>query len=118
MEKVKTIDSYIDSSPKNVRSILQTIRKTIKKAAPKAEERISYGMPSFNLNGYLVYFAAWKNHIGFYPASPSTVAIFKRDLAKYDVSKGTIRFPIDKPLPLALITKIVKYRVKENLKKK
>ena len=110
------IDEYISTFPKNVQATLEALRQAIKEAAPNAEEAISYQMPAFRLNGVLVYFAAFKNHIGFYPTS-SGVAEFKKELSQYEVSKGTIRFPLDKPIPLDLIKKIVKYRVKENMDK-
>lgn len=116
--KPESIDGYIGRFPLKTQRLLKTLRGAIRKAAPKAEERISYGMPSFRLNGYLVYFAAWKNHIGFYPASSATVETFKKDLSPYEVSKGTVRFPLDKPLPLPLIRKIVRYRIQENLARK
>lgn len=109
----KTINEYIKPFPKDVQISLKKMREIIKKAAPKSEEGISYQMPTFKLNGkYLVYFAAWKNHIGFYPM-PSGREAFKKDLSKYKTSTGTAQFPLDKPLPVGLITKIVKHRVKE-----
>lgn len=89
----------------------------VRKAAPEAEEAISYGIPTFKLHGNLVHFAAFKNHIGFFPA-PSGIAAFKKELAAYKGAKGSVQFPLDQPLPLALITKIVKFRVKENTDKK
>jgi len=96
---------------------LEKVRETIRKTAPNAEEAVSYQMPAFKLNGkVLVYFAAWENHIGFY-ALPSGTAAFKKELLKYKVAKGSIQFPMDEPLPLHLIQKIVKYRVKENLER-
>jgi len=116
-KKFKDIDEYIQSHPKDVQKILMEIRKTVKKAAPNAKEKISYGMPAFILNGNLVYFAAFKNHIGFYPL-PSGINSFKKELSTYKTSKGAIQFPIDKPMPLSLITKIVKYRVKEDMTKR
>jgi uncharacterized protein YdhG (YjbR/CyaY superfamily) len=112
----KDIDAYIASQPEAVQPVLEHMRQIIRKAAPKAEETISYQMPAFKQHGVLVYFAGWKSHIGFY-AVPSGVKAFEKDLAAYTVSKGTIQFPLDKPLPAALITKIVKFRVKENLEK-
>jgi len=115
--KFKDVDDYINSFPSDVRKILIEIRSTVKKAAPKATEKISYGMPTFILNGNLVYFAAFKNHIGFYPL-PSPIKEFKKELSEYKTSKGAIQFPIDKPMPLSLITKIVKFRVKEDMKNK
>jgi uncharacterized protein YdhG (YjbR/CyaY superfamily) len=113
----KTIDEYIATFPRNVQRILQEVRQAIRDSAPKAEETISYQMPAFKLNGNLVYFAAFKNHIGFYPTS-SGIEAFKEKSSAYEVSKGTVRFPINKPIPLDLIRKIVSYRVKENLDKK
>ena len=106
----------IEHCPLSTQKILKQVRATIKKAAPKAEETISYGMPAFTLNGHLVYFAGYKSHIGLY-ALPSGHAAFKKELAKYKQGKGSVQFPIDEPMPLSLITKIVKFRVKENLKK-
>ena len=115
--KFKTVDEYITLQPKNVKPLLQQLRKTIKEVAPDAEELISYNMPGYKLKGMLVYFAAWKEHIGFYGASSTLVEKFKKELSGYELSKGTIKFPLDLPLPLTLITKIVKYRAKENLEK-
>ena len=112
----KNIDEYIAGFPPEVQEILQKIRMTIRKAAPKAEEAISYMMPTFKLHGNLVHFAAFKNHIGFYPA-PRGIEAFKKELSAYEGSKGTVRFPLDKPIPYALIGKIVKFRAKENLDK-
>lgn len=113
-----SIDEYIASFPKTVQQVMEQLRVTIKVAAPEAEEEISYNMPTFTLNGvYLVYFAGWKNHIAFYGA-PRGKAEFKEDLSAYETGKGTLQFPFDKPLPLDLITKIVKFRAAENLKKR
>jgi len=112
----KNIDEYISSQPEKVKAILEKLRQTIRKAAPEAEEVISYQMPAFKYHGMLVYFAAWKNHIGFYPVS-SGIKAFNKELSAYEKSKGTIKFPIDKPIPYNLISKIVKFRVKENLAK-
>jgi len=112
--KPNTIDEYIASFPKEIQKELELIRKTIKHAAPDAEEAISYGMPTFKLNGNLVYFAAFKNHIGFY-ALPKSNETFKQELSIYKTGKGSIQFPLDKPLPVDLITKIVEFRVQENL---
>jgi uncharacterized protein YdhG (YjbR/CyaY superfamily) len=113
----KTIDEYIAGFPDDVQEILQRIRITIRKAAPDAEETISYQIPTFNLKGrYLVYFAAYKNHIGFYPA-PRGVEKFNNELSIYGSGKGTLKFPLDKPIPFGLISKIVKFRVKQNLAK-
>lgn len=111
-----SIDEYIAGFPAEIQAKLQELRATIKAAAPGAEERISYQMPAFYLKGNLVYFAAFKNHIGFFPTS-SGVAVFKDELSAYESSKGTIRFPLDQPLPLELVARIVKFRVAENLKK-
>lgn len=118
MQKIQagTIDEYIAYFPENVQKLLKKIRSIIKKAAPAAEEVISYAIPTFRLNGNLVHFAAYKNHIGFYPA-PSALVAFKDELKAYSTSKGAIQFPLDKPLPVELLTKIVKFRVEENLKK-
>ncbi len=113
---ITTIDEYIATFPASTQALLQQMRTTIAKAAPKAEEAISYGMPTFKLQGNLVHFAGYKNHIGFYPA-PSGIVSFAEDLKKYQTSKGAIQFPIDEKLPLALVTKIVKFRVKENSEK-
>ena len=112
-----SIDEYIASFPKDVQQIMEQLRATIKAAAPEAGEKISYNMPTFTLNGtYLVYFAGWKNHIAFYGA-PRGNAEFKEELSTYETGKGTLQFPFDKPMPLDLITKIVKFRAIENLKR-
>ena len=111
-----SIDEYISTFPPDIQKTLQELRVTIRAAAPGAEEKIGYQMPTFYLKGNLVHFAAFKNHIGFYP-TPSGIEIFKNELSVYECSKGTIRFPIDKPLPLELISKIVQFRVVENLKR-
>ena len=110
----KNIDEYIAGFPEDVQEKLQKIRMTIREAAPEAQEKISYQMPTFYLNGNLVHFAAFKNHIGFYP-TPTGTEKFQKELAAYKVAKGTARFPLDKPIPFDLITEIVKFRVKENL---
>ena len=110
------IDEYIAGFPNEIQQLLQQMRATIRKAAPNAEEAIKYAMPTFVLNGNLVHFAAFKNHIGFYPA-PTGIEAFKKELAAYKGSKGAIQFPLDRPLPLALISRIVKFRVKKNLEK-
>ena len=119
MEKEKTgfqsIDEYIKAFPEDVQPILKGLRAAIKAAAPGAGETISYGIPTFTLNGNLVHFAAYKNHIGFYPTS-SGIRAFKKELSPYKTSTGTVQFAIDKPLPLALISKIVRFRVAENKK--
>jgi uncharacterized protein YdhG (YjbR/CyaY superfamily) len=108
------IDEYIAGFPKAVQAILQKIRTTIRKAAPDAEETIKYQMPTFTLAGNLVHFAGFKNHIGFYPV-PSGIEAFKDELSVYKQGKGSVQFPLDKPIPYGLIRKIVKFRVKENL---
>ena len=102
--------------PSDVQEVLQKIRKTIHEAAPDATEKISYQMPTFYLNGNLVHFAAFKEHIGFYPV-PSGIEKFKKELSVYKQGKGSVQFPLDQPMPYDLITKIVKFRVKENLEK-
>lgn len=111
-----SIDEYIKCFPLEVQKILEELRIAIKMAAPDAQEKISYQMPTFYLNGNLVHFAAHKSHIGFYPA-PSGIETFKQELKAYKSAKGSVQFPIDKPLPMELISRIVKYRVEENLKK-
>jgi uncharacterized protein YdhG (YjbR/CyaY superfamily) len=110
-----SIDEYIATFPEVTQKILEELRATIKASAPEAEEKISYQMPTFALKGNLVHFAAWKNHIGFYPTSSGTQA-FKHELSIYEGAKGSVKFPIEKPLPLELISRIVKFRVAENLK--
>jgi uncharacterized protein YdhG (YjbR/CyaY superfamily) len=110
------IDEYIASFPEEIQVILEQVRATIHEAAPDAKETISYQMPAFALEGILVYFAAFKNHIGFFPTA-SGVAHFEKELMKYKTSKGTIQFPLDRPIPFDLIRKIVLFRVKENLAK-
>ena len=111
-----SIDEYIATFPGDVQKILQELRAVIKAAAPDAQETINYQIPTFTLNGNLVHFGAWKKHIGFYPTSSGTQA-FEQELSVYESAKGSIKFPIDKPLPLELIGRIVKFRVAENLKK-
>jgi uncharacterized protein YdhG (YjbR/CyaY superfamily) len=108
----KTIDEYIQTFPENIQTILEKMRQTIRKAAPEAVETISYRMPAFKLNGILVYFAAAKNHIGFYPTA-SPIEVFKKELSPYKTSKGAIQFPLNMPVPWDLVEKIVKFRVKE-----
>jgi uncharacterized protein YdhG (YjbR/CyaY superfamily) len=110
----KTIDEYAKTFPPEVRRILETMRQTIHEAAPDATEAISYQIPAFRLNGTLVYFAAFKGHIGFYPTS-SGIEEFRKELSKYKTSKGAVQFPLDEPLPVDLIKRIVRYRVQENL---
>ena len=111
-----TIDEYVATFPAETQQILKKLRSTIKTSAPQAEEKFSYGIPTFFLNGNLVHFAGFKNHIGFYP-TPSGIQAFKKELSVYDGAKGSVQFPLDKPLPLKLISKIVKFRVAENAKK-
>ena len=113
---VGTIDGYIAGYPKDVQAILQKIRTTIRMAAPDAEEAMKYQIPTFVQNGNLVHFGAYKNHIGFYPTSKA-IAKFKKELSAYAGAKGTVRFPLDKPIPFGLIGKIVKSRVQDNLTK-
>ncbi len=113
----KNIDEYINSFPLNIQTMLEKMRQTIHKAAPEAVEAISYQMPAFKLNGNLVYFAAFKKHIGFYPA-PSGIESFKKELSPYITGKGTIQFPLDQTIPFDLVEKVVRYRVKENLAKR
>jgi len=112
----KDFRDYSARFPRETRQILQKLRQAIKKAAPQAKETISYGIPAFTLNGLLVWFAAHKTHIGFYPRA-SAIAAFKKDLSAFKWAKGSAQFPFDRPLPLALVTRIVKFRVKENQSK-
>lgn len=114
--KFQTIDEYIACFPKEIQKLLSEMRNLIKKSAPMAKEKISYNMPAFAYNGNLVYFAAFKKHIGFYPTSSAT-KVFENELAPYKFSKGAIQFPLDKNLPKTLISKIVKFRVEENKSK-
>ncbi|MBL0345186.1 MAG: DUF1801 domain-containing protein [Anaerolineales bacterium] len=113
---IKNIDDYIATFPKGTQTVLKKLRATIRKAAPKAEETINYQIPTFTLQGNLVHFAAFKNHIGFYP-TPSGIEKFKEELSVYEGAKGSVKFPLDKLIPYALITKIVKFRVQENLER-
>jgi uncharacterized protein YdhG (YjbR/CyaY superfamily) len=115
--KKNNINEYIEGFPEEIRILLELIRKTIREAAPGAEEAISYGMPAYKLNGPLVYFAGYKNHIGFYPTA-SGIEAYKEKLSGYKWSKGAVQFPVNKPLPLDLIDEIVKFRVNYNLKMK
>lgn len=116
-QKFKTIDEYIHSFPRLTQDKLEELRNIIKNKVPKAEEGIKYGMPTFILNGNLVYFGGFKHHIGFYPV-PTEKEEFKKDFAPYKTGKGSIQFPLDKPLPKTLITKIINYRIKELKRKK
>ena len=112
----KDIDDYIARFPRDVREILENIRVTIRSAAPAAEEAISYQMPAFKLNGNLVYFGVWRNHVGFYP-TPSATEKFKKELSVFKGAKGSVQFPLDEPMPYELIGKIVMFRVKESMDK-
>jgi uncharacterized protein YdhG (YjbR/CyaY superfamily) len=113
---LNNIDEYIAGFPKDIKLLLNQMRLTIRKAAPDATEKISYQMPTFFLKGNLVHFASLKNHIGFYP-TPSAIIAFQKELTRYISSKGAVQFPLNEPLPLDLVTKMVKFRVKENLQK-
>src|SRR5262245_57826363 len=115
-KQAKDIDEYIAGFPADVQPLLQKVRATIRKAAPKAEEAIKYQIPTFVLNGNLIHFGGYKNHIGLYPGS-KPVEEFKDELSRYEVSKGTVRFPLDKPIPYGLIAKITKFCVKRNEEK-
>ena len=113
--KISSIDEYIDTFPEDIQKILKQVRRTIKTVAPEAGEKISYGIPTFTLNGkYLIYFAGWKNHISIYPI-PIGDEAFNKEISQYVAGKGTLKFPIDKPMPLKLISKIVKLKVAEAL---
>jgi uncharacterized protein YdhG (YjbR/CyaY superfamily) len=113
MMKIDSIDTYIVQFPSDVQVKLHTLRQTIRDAAPDAKEKISYSMPTFTLHGNLVHFAAYQNHIGFYPA-PSGIQAFAEQLSIYKGTKGSVQFPLDQPLPIALISEIVKFRVQES----
>ncbi len=113
--KFKTVDEYIESFPKDIQEKLRLVKETIRKVVPEAKEVISYQIPAFKQNGILVWFAAFKNHIGFFPTA-KPIEVFKKELKDYDTSKGTIRFPLDKRIPLGLISKITRYRVSETRK--
>jgi len=112
-----SIDEYIRSFPEHIQKKLKELRNVIKAQVPEAQEKISYQIPTFYLNGNLVHFAGYETHIGLYPGA-NGIAVFKSELAKYKIGKGSVQFPIEKPLPIELIIKIVKFRVKENLKKR
>lgn len=114
--EIKNIDEYIAQFPENVQELLQQMRDTIHQAAPEATEAIKYAIPTFILHGNLVHFGGYKSHIGLYPA-PMGIEAFKAETAQYEGGKGTLQFPIDKPLPLDLVTKIVKFRIEKNLEK-
>jgi uncharacterized protein YdhG (YjbR/CyaY superfamily) len=113
-EPATSIDTYIAEFPSEIRERLESIRDAIRRAAPDAEEKISYQIPTFSLFGNLVHFAAFKGHIGFYPG-PAGIEKFKGELSSYEISKGTVRFPMDKPIPLDIVEKVVRFRVAENL---
>lgn len=115
-KNIKNVDEYIAGFPKDTQALLTQMRTTIRQAAPDAEEVISYSMPAYRYHGMLVFFAAFKKHIGFY-ATPTGHAAFKKALSVYKEGKGSVQFPLDKPLPLSLISKIVKFRVKQNLER-
>ena len=117
MAAYRTIDEYINMFPEDVRTILKELRQTIREVAPEAQETINYQIPTFTLNGNLVHFAAFPNHIGFYP-TPSGMEAFKKELSGYKGAKGSVQFPVNEPLPLPLIRRIVEYRVKENMERK
>lgn len=111
---IKTIDEFISNYPENVQKVLQKIRKTIQKVVPEAEEKISYGIPTFTLKGNLVHFSSYKHHVGFYPGSEAILA-FTDDLKPYITSKGTVQFPLDQPIPYDLIKTITKYRAQQSV---
>jgi len=113
MKTFQTVEQYLAALPKTERDLLETLRKTIRQAAPRAEEVISYNMPAFKLSGMLVWYAAYKKHIGFYPR-PSGIEAFKDELTAYKTSKGAIQFPIEEGIPTSLVKKIVRFRIKEN----
>ena len=112
----KNIDEYIAAFPPETRVVLEKVRATIREAAPEAQETINYAIPTFTLKGNLVHFAGFKNHIGFYP-TPGGIEKFKAELAGYESAKGSVKFPLDQPIPYGLISEIVKFRVQENLDK-
>jgi len=112
--KANSIDEYISGFPTDVQVILEKIRETIRRAAPTAQETINYAIPTFTLQGNLVHFAAFKKHIGFYP-TPTGIEQFKNELSAYEMAKGSVQFPVDRPIPYDLISEIVKFRVQENL---
>jgi len=116
-QKFSTISEYIASCPPEAVQLLETMRRTIQKAAPEAQETISYNMPAFRLHGILVYFAAHREHIGFYPAQPGFLGVFRDQLEGYHTSKGTIQFPYRDGIPVKLVEEIVRYRAAQNLDK-
>ncbi len=113
----RSIDAYIESFPADIRQRLEAVRVAIRQAAPGAQEKISYQIPTFYLDGNLVHFAAFEKHIGFYP-TPSGIARFQKELSRYKNAKGSVQFPLAEPLPIGLIQRIVKFRIEENLQKK
>lgn len=115
-QKISSIDEYIAGFPEDVQAVLKQMRAVIRAAAPHAKEKISYGIPTFYTTENLVHFAGYKGHVGFYP-SPSGIEHFKRELAEYELSRGTVRFPLDKPIPYDLVTRITEFRVNESLEK-
>jgi uncharacterized protein YdhG (YjbR/CyaY superfamily) len=117
MKEYSDIDAYIADAPAEVQPVLQKIRQTVQAVAPQAEEAMRYGLPTFRLNGNLIHFGAFKTHIGVYPA-PRAIEAFHKELSPYEGGKGTIRFPLDKPIPYDLIRKIVEFRVSELSTKK
>jgi len=115
-KQFKNIDKFIESFPPNVQKILEKLRQTIHKVVPETEEAIAYGVPTFRLgNNNLMHFSAFKNHIGFYP-TPSAIVAFKKELSAYKGAKGSVQFPLDKPIPYDLVRRIVKFRVKDLVK--
>jgi uncharacterized protein YdhG (YjbR/CyaY superfamily) len=116
-QNFNSIDEYIASFPETMQELLQQVRTTIRNAAPEATERISYGIPTFFLNGNLVHFGGYKSHVGFYPGAEG-IEIFKDRLSSYPLSRGTVRFPSDQPIPFDLIREITEFRVHQNLGKK
>lgn len=116
MNAPQNVDEYIANFPEETQKLLEQVRATIKNAAPMAEEKINYAMPTFVLNGNLIHFAGYKNHIGLYPA-PQGIEAFKEELSAYKGAKGSVQFPLNKPMPLDLISRITAYRVKQNLEK-
>jgi uncharacterized protein YdhG (YjbR/CyaY superfamily) len=115
-KKYKSVDEYIKDFP-SLKSELNKLRSAIKKTAPKVVEKISYNIPAYHLNGYLVYFAAYEKHIGFYPGA-AAIIVFRKELSNFKLSKGTVQFPINKPIPLSLVKKIVQFRIIKNLEMK
>jgi uncharacterized protein YdhG (YjbR/CyaY superfamily) len=117
--KSGTVDEYVASLPKNVRDILGELRRVVRESAPQAEETMSYGMPTFDLDGrHLVFFAAWKKHVGFYPVNSSVAEKFKNELAPFKLARGSVQFPLGTPIPFDLVGEIVKFRVREVESKK